>query len=77
MGLVYVVLLVSHTAWDPITIKRFPVFLFQEPIVTCFAIYIALIYAVLYSYLIAYPIVFQEHRGWSAIQTGLAFLSIG
>ena len=53
------------------------VFLFTEPIVTCLAVYIALLYAALYSNFASYPIVFQQHRGWTAGQGGLAFLGIG
>ncbi len=34
-------------------------------------------YAVLYLCFVAYPIVFSQHRGWSAGTTGLSFIGIG
>ena len=42
-----------------------------------FAIYISIAYATLYAFFAAYPIVFQEHRHFTAGQSGLAFLGIG
>ncbi|TFK84318.1 MFS general substrate transporter [Polyporus arcularius HHB13444] len=52
-------------------------FLVTEPIVLLLSIYIAIAYATLYAFFAAFPIVFQEHRGFSAGQGGLAFLGIG
>ncbi|TFY71750.1 hypothetical protein EVG20_g1245 [Dentipellis fragilis] len=52
-------------------------FLFTEPIVTLMAFYISVAYATLYAEFSAFPIVFQEHRGFSAGEGGLAFLGIG
>ncbi|KAI0060902.1 MFS general substrate transporter [Artomyces pyxidatus] len=52
-------------------------FMFTEPIVTLIAFYISIAYATLYAQFSAFPIVFQEHRGFSAGETGLAFLGIG
>ncbi|KAI0768785.1 MFS general substrate transporter [Trametes elegans] len=52
-------------------------FLVTEPIVLLFAIYISIAYATLYAFFAAYPIVFQEHRHFTAGQSGLAFLGIG
>ncbi|EJF62434.1 MFS general substrate transporter [Dichomitus squalens LYAD-421 SS1] len=52
-------------------------FLFTEPIVLLLAIYIAIAYATLYAFFAAYPIVFQERRGFSEGEGGLAFLGIG
>ena len=52
-------------------------FLATEPIVLLLAIYIAIAYATLYAFFAAYPIVFQEHRHFSAGEGGLAFLGIG
>ena len=40
-------------------------------------IYIAIVYGILYLCFTAYPIVFQEIRGWSLGLSGLAFLGIG
>lgn len=53
------------------------VFLFTEPIVTLLSMYISLTYAILYSLFSSYPIIFQEHRGFTPGQGGLAFLGIG
>lgn len=50
--------------------------LFKEPIVLLFCIYMAIIYGTLYMLFAAYPIVFQETRGWSEGVGGLAFLGI-
>ncbi|KAJ6136737.1 hypothetical protein N7497_012441 [Penicillium chrysogenum] len=52
------------------------VLLFCEPIVLLFSIYMAIIYGTLYMLFAAYPIVFQEVRGWSEGVGGLAFLGI-
>ncbi|CDO76524.1 hypothetical protein BN946_scf184750.g4 [Trametes cinnabarina] len=52
-------------------------FLATEPIVLLLATYIAIAYATLYAFFAAYPIVFQEHRHFSAGEGGLAFLGIG
>lgn len=50
--------------------------LIYEPIVTLLSIYIAIIYGVLYSLFGAFPIVFQQGRGWSPGIGGLAFLGV-
>jgi hypothetical protein len=42
-----------------------------------FAIYVSFAYATLYAMFSAFPIVFQEHRHFTAGQSGLAFLGIG
>lgn len=47
-----------------------------EPIVILLSIYIAIIYGILYSLFGAFPIVFQEMRGWSPGIGGLAFLGV-
>lgn len=41
------------------------------------AIYIAITYAILYSFFAAFPIVFQQHRGFTPGEGGLAFLGVG
>lgn len=51
-------------------------FLIFEPIVLLLSIYVAIIYGVLYLNFAAYPIVFEQYRGWNAGQEGLAFLGI-
>lgn len=50
--------------------------LFYEPIVLLLSLYVAVVYAILYSFFSAFPIVFQEVRGWSPGIGGLAFLGI-
>lgn len=51
-------------------------FLIFEPIVLILTIYTALVYGVLYLNFAAYPIVFQQGRGWNTGIGGLAFLGI-
>ncbi|KAI9147835.1 Major facilitator superfamily multidrug transporter mdrA [Paramyrothecium foliicola] len=48
-----------------------------EPILWFMNLWISLIYGILYLGFVAYPIVFRQHRGWSAGLSGLAFLGIG
>ncbi|PLB45879.1 MFS general substrate transporter [Aspergillus steynii IBT 23096] len=52
------------------------VLLFCEPIVLLMSLYLAIIYGTLYMFFTAYPIVFQQVRGWSESTGGLAFLGI-
>ena len=51
-------------------------FLVREPIVICLTLYTAIIYGVLYLEFEAYPIVFQQLRGWNSGEGGLAFLGL-
>ncbi|KAF9036770.1 major facilitator superfamily domain-containing protein [Panaeolus papilionaceus] len=53
------------------------VFLATEPIVMLLAIYIAIVYGTLYALFSGFPIVFQQHRGFSPGEGGLAFLGVG
>ncbi|KAJ5625610.1 hypothetical protein N7510_001919 [Penicillium lagena] len=48
-----------------------------EPICIFWDIYIAIIYGILYLCFTAYPIIFQDIRGWGLGLSGLAFLGIG
>lgn len=48
----------------------------QEPILLLVTIYMALIYGILYLFFEAYPISFQEERGWNDGVGALPFLSI-
>ncbi|CAF1049368.1 unnamed protein product [Adineta steineri] len=48
--------------------------LFREPIVLLLSIYMAIIYGTLYLLFGAFPIVYQEKRGWSEGIGGLAFM---
>jgi hypothetical protein len=50
--------------------------LFKEPIVLVLSIYMAIIYGTLYMLFGAFPICFQEVRGWSEGIGGLAFLGV-
>ncbi|CAG9954736.1 unnamed protein product [Clonostachys rosea f. rosea IK726] len=52
------------------------VLLFTEPIVLILSIYMAIIYGVLYMLFAAFPIVYQQARGWNQGIGGLAFLGI-
>jgi multidrug resistance protein len=59
-----------------VALSRPWVLLFSEPIVFITAIYLAIIYGTLYMLFAAYPIVFQQQRGWSPGIGGLAFIGV-
>ena len=50
--------------------------LFTEPIVLLISIYFAILYGTLYMLFGAFPIVFQQDRGWSQGVGGLAFIGV-
>ncbi|KAL1605144.1 hypothetical protein SLS60_004687 [Paraconiothyrium brasiliense] len=50
--------------------------LLKEPILDLITIYMAIIYGILYLFFEAYPIAFQEQRGWNPGVGALPFLSI-
>lgn len=52
------------------------ILLFREPIVFLLSIYMAIIYGTLYMLFGAFPIVYQQQRGWSPGIGGLAFLGV-
>ncbi|KAL2755437.1 hypothetical protein ACRALDRAFT_1064442 [Sodiomyces alcalophilus JCM 7366] len=52
------------------------VLLFKEPIVFLLSLYMAIIYGTLYMLFAAFPIVYQQNRGWNQGIGGLAFLGI-
>ncbi|KAL3455476.1 MFS general substrate transporter [Aspergillus heterothallicus] len=52
------------------------ILLFQEPIVFLLSLYIAILYGTLFMLFAAYPIVFQQARGWNQGIGGLPFLGI-
>jgi len=52
------------------------VLLFREPVVFLLSLYLAIVYATLYMLFGAFPIVFQQERGWSPGVSGLAFLGV-
>jgi DHA1 family multidrug resistance protein-like MFS transporter len=61
--------------WNDIVVKYLlrPVqMLFLEPILLCVTIYLSLLYGILYLFFEAYPVSFQEVRGWK--QAGVAAL---
>lgn len=60
-----------------ISLGRPWIMLLKEPIVTILSIYIAIIYGTLYLLFGAFPVVYQEKRGWSAGIGGLAFIGVG
>jgi len=53
------------------------VFIVTEPIVLLLSLYISIMYGTLYALFSAFPIVFQQHRGFSPGQSGLAFIGVG
>ena len=59
-----------------IALSRPWILLFREPIVLLLSIYVAIIYGTLYLEFAAFPIVFQQTRGWSQGIGGLPFLGI-
>ncbi|KAI4603258.1 hypothetical protein KJ359_006051 [Pestalotiopsis sp. 9143b] len=50
--------------------------LFQELIVFLISLYMSVLYGLLYMFFVAYPIIFQEGKGYSAGVTGLMFIPI-
>ncbi|PSN64368.1 MFS general substrate transporter [Corynespora cassiicola Philippines] len=50
--------------------------LFQELIVFFISVYMSVLYGLLYMFFIAYPIVYQKGKGWSAGSTGLMFIPL-
>ncbi|EXJ71436.1 uncharacterized protein A1O5_05244 [Cladophialophora psammophila CBS 110553] len=60
----------------PTALIRPWILLFQEPIVLLLSLYIAIVYGTLYLLFGAYPIVFQQVRGWSEGIGGLPFLGV-
>lgn len=52
------------------------ILLFKEPIVLLCSVYMAIIYGTLYMLFAAFPIVYQQNRGWNSGVGGLAFLGI-
>jgi multidrug resistance protein len=52
------------------------VLLFREPIVLLFSIYMSIVYGILYMLFGAFPIVYQQNRGWSPGIGGLSFIGV-
>ena len=59
-----------------IALSRPWILLLTEPIVLLLSIYMAIIYGTLYMMFAAFPIVFQQERGWSEGVGALAFLGV-
>lgn len=57
-------------------LKRPWILLFLEPIVLISSTYLAILYGIIYMFLGAFPIVYQQQRGWSPGIGGLAFLGL-
>lgn len=47
-----------------------------EPIVLFIALYMSVLYGLLYMFFVAFPVVYQGGKGWSASDTGLMFIPI-
>lgn len=58
------------------SLSRPLVLLFREPIVMLSALYVAIVYGTLYMLFAAFPIVYEEIRGWNPGVGGLAFLGV-
>jgi hypothetical protein len=50
--------------------------LFLEPIVLFISLYMSVLYGLLYMFFIAYPIIYQGGKGYSASTTGLMFIPL-
>ncbi|OQE46397.1 hypothetical protein PENCOP_c001G08100 [Penicillium coprophilum] len=59
-----------------VALSRPWILLFREPIVFLLSLYMAIIYGTLYMMFAAFPIVYQQSRGWNQGVGGLAFLGI-
>lgn len=59
-----------------VSLSRPWILLFKEPIVLLLSIYMAIIYGTLYMLFAAFPIVYQQYRGWNQGVGGLSFLGI-
>ncbi|KAH0270171.1 MFS general substrate transporter, partial [Aureobasidium melanogenum] len=60
-----------------VNLSRPFVLMVTEPICIFWDVYVAIVYGTLYLSFVAYPIVFQQQRGWSPGLGGLAFCGIG
>ncbi|WVQ82315.1 hypothetical protein IAT38_004443 [Cryptococcus sp. DSM 104549] len=59
-----------------VALSRPLVLMFTEPIIIFFTFYLSFIYALLYATFFAFPIAFEEIRGWGMGMTGVSFVSI-
>lgn len=80
-GITHISVLAQNSTATPAEIfgralKRPWVLLFLEPIVLISSLYLAILYGIIYMFLGAFPIVYQDMRGWSEGIGGLAFLGL-
>ncbi|KAF4153846.1 hypothetical protein CNMCM6069_000271 [Aspergillus lentulus] len=59
------------------SLKRPIKMMLTEPICIFWDSYVAIVYAILYLCFVAYPIAFQQERGWAPGIAGLSFIGIG
>ena len=52
------------------------IMMFRETIIFCMSIYLSFIYSLLYLLFFAFPIAFEEVRGWNPGTTGTAFVAV-
>lgn len=52
------------------------ILMFMEPIVLFMSFYLSFVYSLLYATFFAFPIAFEEIRGWNPGMTGVSFVSI-
>lgn len=52
------------------------ILLFSELIVFLVSLYMSVLYALLYMFFVAFPIIYQEGKGWNAGKTGLMFIPL-
>ncbi|GFF63608.1 uncharacterized transporter mfs2 [Aspergillus lentulus] len=67
---------ISFKASFKLALSRPWILLFREPIVFLLSLYMAIVYGTLYMMFGAFPIVYQEGRGWNQGVGGLAFLGV-
>ncbi|KAJ5711297.1 hypothetical protein N7488_005453 [Penicillium malachiteum] len=67
---------VTFTEAFKVALSRPWILLFREPIVFLLSLYMAIVYGTLYMMFAAFPIVYEEDRGWNQGVSGLAFLGI-
>ncbi|PGG99363.1 hypothetical protein AJ79_08557 [Helicocarpus griseus UAMH5409] len=65
---------VSEAFWT--SLLRPWILLFREPIVFLLSTYMAIVYGTLYMLFAAFPIVYQQYRGWNEGVGGLSFLGV-
>ncbi|MCH0629814.1 MFS transporter [Kocuria palustris] len=54
-----------------------PFALLSELIVFLITVYMSVVYGLLYMFFFAYPVIYQEGKGWNASMTGVMFIPIG